>query len=281
VGSRLLALRNGLKALLLLGGFVAALGALGFGLGGVGAASVFAGISFVMAATLFWYGPRILLSSLEAQELTLAEAPALHTTVERLAAAAGVPRPRLHLLPGGYPRALSVGRGAGDGAVAISEGALTLTTPAELEGVLAHELAHLRHRDVSVQTPAVLLAVLLLESSRIGGFLERALLLVLAPIAASLVKLLLSPRRELHADAEAARVCGSPHGLADALVHLEQAMELGLSFRASPATEPLYTVNPFGADRIAAMFGTHPTIAERVERLRDLDPTWRDKLRAA
>jgi len=281
VGARLLAVRNVLKALLLLGGFVAALAALGWWLGGVALGSVFLVVTLLMAATLHWYGPRILLASLGARELPLSEAPLLHTTAERLASAAGVPRPRLYILPGGYPRALSVGRGAADACVGLSEGILTLTTPAELEGVLAHELAHARHRDLSVQTPAVLLALLLLESSRIGGLLERALLFLLAPVAASLVNLLLSPRRELVADAAAAAICGSPHPLADALVHLEQAMELGVSFRASPATEPLYTVNPFGADRIAAMFGTHPPIAERVQRLRELDPGWRERRRAA
>lgn len=281
MAQRLLAARNVLKAILLMAGGVAAVAALGWWLGGVRVGGVFLLLAVLMAATLYWYGPRVILAALEGRELTLAEAPALHTAVERLAAAAGAGRPRLYLLPGGYPRALSVGRGAGDAAVAVSEGLLAVATPAELEGVLAHELAHVRHRDLAIQTPLVLLALLLLETSRIGGFLERALLFVLAPLAAALVNLLLSPKRELAADAEAARICGSPHPLADALVHLEQAMELGISFQASPATEPLYTVNPFGADRVAAMFGTHPPIAERVQRLRSLDPGWRERLRAA
>jgi heat shock protein HtpX len=280
VHTRLYAGRNIVKAYLLLGGFVAGLSALGWWLGGFRIASVFFVVSLLMAATVHWYGPRILLASLRARELALAEAPMLYTTVERLALAAGVARPKLYLLGDGHPRALAVGRGAGDFGVALSQGLVTLTTPAELEGVLAHEIAHARHRDVSVQTPVVLIAVWLIEASRIGGFLERALLFVLGPIAASLVNLVLSPKRELAADVLAAHVCETPHGLADALVRLEQAIEL-VEFRASPATEPLYTVNPFGPDRLAAMFSTHPPIGERVRRLRELDPDWRERLRAA
>ena len=146
--------------------------------------------------------------------------------------------------------------------------------------MLAHGLAQIRHRDVVIQTPVVVLAIWLLEASRIGGFFQRGLLFVLAPVAASLVQVTLSPKREFAADARAAAICGSPHGLADALVRLEQAMEL-VEFQASPATEPVYVVNPFGDERLATIFRTHPPIAERVERLRDLDPDWRERLRAA
>ena len=110
--------------------------------------------------------------------------------------------------------------------------------------MLAHELAHVRLHDVQLQTAAAVLAGSLLEASRIGGFLERALLFVLGPVASACVHLLLSPKREFEADRFAAGLCGSPHGLADALVRLEQAAEL-VDFRGSPATEPLFTINPF------------------------------------
>jgi heat shock protein HtpX len=131
-----------------------------------------------------------------------------------------------------------------------------------------------------VQTPVVVLASWIVEASRIGGWLERTLLFVLAPIAASLVHVLLSQRRIFAADAAAAQICESPHGLADGLIRLEQAIEL-ISFSASPVTEPLYTVNPFEPVGLAAMFSTHPPIGERVQRLRNLDPEWRERLRAA
>ena len=229
-----------------------------------------------MAATVFWYGPRIVLASLGARELLVAEAALLHSTVERLAQVAGVERPKLFLLPDGHPRALSVGRGASASGLALSQGLVSLVSPAELEGVIAHELGKVRHRDVVVQTPVVLVAGWLVEVSRVGGFLERSLLFVLGPVAASFVQLLLSTRREFSADAFAARICGSPHGLADALIRLEQAQEL-VSFQASPVTEPLYTLNPFPETGLAALFATHPPVGERVERLRALDPEWRER----
>jgi heat shock protein HtpX len=275
-----LAARNIAKAWLLLGGLAGGLLALGWWIGGLRLGSVFLVVGLLIGTTVYWYGPRVVLASLGARELTFAEAPALHSTVERLAAAARVARPKLYLLAGGHPRALSVGRGASASGIALSEGLLTMTTPAELDGVLAHELAHARHRDVLVQTGAVLIAGWLVEASRIGGFLERALLFVLGPVAASIVQALLSPRREFAADAFAARICETPHGLGDALIRLEQAMEL-VSFQASPVTEPLYNVNPFEPVGLAAMFSTHPPIGERVRRLRAMDPDWREKLRAA
>jgi heat shock protein HtpX len=274
------AARNVAKAWLLLAGFVAALSAFGWWLGGFRLGSVFFVVTLLMAATVHWYGPRIVLAALGARELLLAEGPQLHSTVERLALRAGVPRPRLYLLADGHPRALAVGRGASGSAIALSQGLVGMATSAELEGVLAHHLAKIRHRDVVVETPVVVLTGWLVEASRIGGWLERALLFVLGPVAASLAHGLLSPKRVFAADRGAARICESPHGLADALIRLEQAQEL-ISFRASPTTEPLYTVNPFEPVGLAAMFGTHPPVGERVRRLRDLDPGWREKLRAA
>jgi heat shock protein HtpX len=280
VSTKLLALRNVVKAWLLLGGLVAGLFALGWWLGGVRLGSLFFVVGLLMAATLYWYGPRVVLASLQARELPLGEAPVLYSTVERLAMAAAVERPRVFLLPGGHPRGLVVGRGASWSGIALSEGFLGMFPPAELEGMLGHLLGRVRHRDVVVETPAALMAGWLVEASRIGGWLERALLFVLGPVAASIVQVLLSPKRIFAADAFAADICGSPHGLADALIRLEQAEEL-VSFQGSPTTEPLYLQNPFEPVGLAAMFQTHPPVAERVQRLRALDPEWRDRLRAA
>ncbi len=119
-------------------------------------------------------------------------------------------------------------------------------------------------------------------SSRVASAagLQRWLLFVLGPVAAAFVHLLLSPSREFAADRAAAAICESPHGLADALLRMEQAGEL-VEFSGSPATEPLYTVNPFAEKGLAGMFVTHPPVEERVRRLRELDPDWREKLRAA
>jgi heat shock protein HtpX len=276
----LLAARNIFKALLLLAGFCALLGGLGWLLGGYRLLEIFVFVGALIAAALYWTADRVALGLVGARELPMAEAPALQSTVERLAAIAGVTKPRLYLMPDGFPRALVVGRGPRGSTLAVSSGLLTAATPAELEAVLAHELAHVRHRDVAVQTIVVVVAATLLEASRIGGWLQQALLFVLGPIAAAFVHLLLSPKREFLADRTAAQLLGSPHPLADALVRLDAASDL-VSFAGSPATEPLYTVNPFAEEGLAALFVTHPPVGERVRRLRELDPAWREKLRAA
>ena len=272
--------RNLLKVWVLLVGFCAALGGLGWWAGGFRLASISIFCALLAAAAVYWYLDRVALGMVGARELVAAEAPLLRSTVERLAARAGVARPKLYLLTDPHPRAFVAGRGPRGSSLAVSAGLLSAAQPAELEGVIAHELVHVRNRDVLVQTTAVVLAGVLIEMSRLGGWFQRVLLFVLAPIAAAFVHLLLSPSREFAADRAAAAICQSPHGLADALLRLEQAGSL-VEFRASPATEPLYTINPFIEDGIAGMFVTHPPIGERVQRLRDLDPDWRAKLRAA
>jgi heat shock protein HtpX len=274
------AIRNVCKAWLLLFGLCAALGALGWWLSGYRIASVFVFCGLLLGVAAYWYADRVAMGMVGARELLPGEAPALHSTVERLALRARVVKPRLYVIPEGFPFALCAGRGATSSVLAVSTGLLGLPSPAEIEGVVAHEIAHIRNRDVLIQTTAVVLAASLVELSRVGGWMSRGLLYVLGPIAASFVHLLLSPRREFEADRLAAELCESPHGLADALVRLEQASEL-IEFRASPATEPLYTINPFLEQGLAGLFVTHPPVAERVRRLRDLDPAWREKLRAA
>jgi heat shock protein HtpX len=274
----LAAVRNVAKAWLLVVLFCGLLAAAGYGLGGYRLLSIFLFCGLLVVAAAYSYFDRVVLGMVGARELPLAEAPILHSTVERLATIAGVAKPRLYLIPDGLPRALATGRGPRSAAIAVSAGCVSACSPAELEGVLAHEVAHVRNRDIVVQTAVVVFAAAVVEASRIGGWLSRALLFVLGPIAAAFVHLLLSPKRELLADRTAAELCGSPHGLADALVRLEQAAEL-VEFRGSPATEPLYTFNPFMERGLAALFVTHPPIAERVRRLRSLDPSWREKLR--
>jgi heat shock protein HtpX len=277
----MLALRNVLKLWALLTGFCALLGLAGFQLHGTRGLTLFVFCGLLVAVGIYWYADRVVVGMAGAREVLPAEAPALHSTLERLAGRAGVVKPKLFVVADAFPRALAAGRGPGGGAaIVLSSGLVAVASPAELEGVLAHELAHISHRDVLVQTTAVLISAALVDASRIGGFLERGLLFVLGPVAAAFTHLLLSPKREFAADRAAARICESPHGLADALLRLEQAMEL-VEFRASPATEPLYTVNPFAEEGLAALFVTHPPTGERVRRLRELDPGWREKLRAA
>jgi heat shock protein HtpX len=280
VGGRLLVVRNVLKAWALLIGACAALGLFGWVLGGYRLLSIFVFCGALLAGALYWYADRLAVGLVRARELPIGEAAGLHSTVERLAALARVTKPRLYLMDDGLPRAMAAGRGPRGSVIAVSRGLLAAASPAELEAVLAHELAHVRNRDLVVQTSVVVLAATLLELSRVGGWFSRALLWVLGPIAAAFVHLMLSPKREFLADSGAAEICGSPHPMADALVRLDQASEL-VSFVGSPATEPLYTINPFLEEGLGALFVTHPPVGERVRRLRELDPDWREKLRTA
>jgi heat shock protein HtpX len=258
----------------------ALLGGLGWVLGEYRLASIFVFCGLLAAVTAWWHGERVALAMVGARKAAESEAPAVRSALERLARRAGIVPPRLYLISDPFPRALATGRGATASTVVLSSGLVAAASPAEIEGVLAHEVAHIAHRDVIVQTTAVLLASTLVELARLGGFLQRVLLFILGPVSAAFVHLLLSPRREFRADRVAAELCESPHGLADALLRLDLAGEL-VGLAASPVTEPLHTVNPFPRERPAALFDTHPPVAERVRRLRDLDPDWRDKLRAA
>ena len=278
---RLSTARNLLKLGLLFVVFELPPSAVGYAVGGWSAATVFLFAALLTAATIYTYCDRLVLSMLGARELLIGERPALHSMVEALAAKAGVVKPRLYLIGDGFPRSLSVGRGPISSSVVISLGLLTAASPAEIEGLIAHELAHVRNHDVAVQTTSVAMASTLVELTRLAGFFQRGLLFFLAPVAAAVENLLLSPKREFAADSSAAMLCGSPHGLADALLRIEQAGEL-VSFAASPATEPLYPINPFDQeDRLARMFATHPPLPERIKRLRALDPDWREKLLVA
>jgi heat shock protein HtpX len=266
-GVRGAAARNILKTWLLAAILAAIFAGVGWLLADERGAALFAFASLLAAAGAYAMGDRALLGMLGARPFALAEDPLLRSTVDRLSAQLGVAPPRLQLMDDGFPRAFVVGRNPRSATLAVSTGLLGALTPGELEAVIAHELAHVRVRDVLTQTQVVLLSTTLLELSRVGGFLSRFLVSVLAPVAAAFTHLVLSPGRELAADAAAATLV-DPHDLADALLRLDRAAEL-VEFHASPTTEPLYTVSPFDhSERVARMFVTHPPLADRVARLR-------------
>ena len=260
-------LLNVAKASLLVVVLAAVFAGAGWLVGGVTSALLFAFCSLLAATAVYRYGDRALLGMLGARKFALAEDPTLDPLCQKIALALGVKRPELYLVPDPFPRLFAVGRGPGSSALAISAGALHSLRREELEAAVAHELAHVRRRDVLVQTFVVLFAATLVESSRVGGWFSRALLYVFAPLAAAFVHVMLSSRRELHADALAARSTGAPDDLADALLRLDRAAEL-VAFAANPATEPLYPIDPFEPDGIARMFKTHPPLDERVRKLR-------------
>jgi heat shock protein HtpX len=244
-------------------------GGLGWLVGGVTTGLLFAFCSLLAATGVYRYGDRALLGMLGARPFALAEDPVLRSGADKIAAKLSVRAPALYLIDDGFPRLFAVGRGPSSSTVAVSTGALHMLRREELEAALAHELAHVRRRDVLTQTFVVLFATTLVEMSRIGGWFSRFLLYVFAPIGAAFVHALLSPKRELHADALAASATGTAHDLADALMRLDRAAEL-VEFAASPATEPLYPVDPFEAEGVARMFKTHPPLEARVRRLREL-----------
>jgi heat shock protein HtpX len=268
-GSRGAALGNLAKTSLLAGVIAAFCAGLGWLLADTRGAALFAVCALLAGIGAVWIGDRALLGMLRARPLAEAEAPGLRSTVDRIAAQLAVPRPKISLIDDGFPRAFAVGRGARSATVVVSRGILGALPGPELDAVLAHELAHVRSRDVLTQTSVVLFATTLVETSRIGGWFSRALLYVFAPIAAAFTHLLLSQRRETAADRVAAAAT-DPDALADALLRLDRAGEL-VHFEGAPTTEPLYTVNPFDTDdRLSRMFVTHPALDTRVRRLRAL-----------
>jgi heat shock protein HtpX len=260
---------NLLKAFALVALLAAVFGGLGWLIGGTTTALLFAFCSLLAATGVYRYGDRALLGMLGARPFALAEDPTLRSAADTVAAKLGVRSPGLYLIDDPFPRLFSVGRGPTSSTVAISTGALVALRREELEAALAHELAHVRRRDVLVQTFVVLFATTMVELSRVGGWFSRALLYVFAPVGAAFVHVLLSPTRELRADVLAVSATGGAHDLADALLRLDRAAEL-VEFNASPATEPLYPVDPFESEGIARMFKTHPPLEPRVRRLREL-----------
>ena len=260
---------NILKAAALVAVLTGAFAGVGWLVGGTTTALLFTLCALLAATGVYGYGDRALLGMLGARPFALAEDPVLRSGADKLAAKLEVRAPQLYLIDDGFPRLFAVGRGPMSSTLAVSTGALLSLRREELEAAMAHELAHVRRRDVLVQTFVVLFAATLVELSRVGGWFSHALLYVFAPIGSAFVHVLLSPKRELDADELAARSTGAGHDLADALTRLDQAAEL-VEFAASPATEPLYPIDPFEAEGIARMFKTHPPLAERIRRLREL-----------
>jgi heat shock protein HtpX len=264
---RLAAATNIFKTWLLVAIPTTAAAGIGWLIADVQGSLLFAGCSLLGWGTVYAVGDRALLGMLGARPFAVAESPLLRSTVDRLAAGLGILPPRLYLIDDPFPRTFAVGRGPRSAAIAVSTGLLGALPPEELAALLAHEVAHIRARDVLPQTFAVLAAEMLLEASRLGGWFARPLLYLLAPVGSAFVHLTLSPKRELAADARAVEVTGEPNDLADALLRLDHASDL-VSFAAPPATAPLYPLDLFDDSRLARMFKTHPPLANRVARLR-------------
>lgn len=280
-------MKNQIKTIVLMGSLTALV--VGFGaLVAPGYLYLFGALALAINLGAYFFSDRIVLRMHHAREVTPAEAPDLHAMVEELSAKAEIPKPRVYVMPEAQPNAFATGRNPRHGVVAITEGLIQLLDRCELRGVIAHELAHIKNRDILVSSVAAAAAALITyvaqaisfgsvfggggqsedeESGRASGGL---LLALVAPLAATLIQLGISRSREYLADETGARMSGDPEALARALVKLEQATTI-IPAHTAPATASLFIVNPFGAvERLARWFSTHPSTEQRVQRLRSL-----------
>jgi heat shock protein HtpX len=277
-------MNNSLKTVLLLGllsGLLLALGEFLGGAQGLVTAFLFAG---VMNFVSYWWSDKIILKMYRAQEV--GPEHRLSVIVRRLATQAGLPMPKVYVIPDPSPNAFATGRNPSHAAVAATEGVLRLMSDHELEGVIAHELAHVKHRDILISSVAATVAAAIMMVARMAQFAaffgggsrdDRegsnpfALLatIIVAPIAAMLVQAAISRSREFDADAGGARIAGNPYGLADALRKLESASKQ-IPLDANPATAHMFIIKPFSAGGLMNMFSTHPPTEQRIAKLMNL-----------
>jgi heat shock protein HtpX len=239
----------------------------------------------VMNFVSYWFSDKIVLKMYRGVEVSPSEAPRFHAIVDRLIARADLPKPKLYILPGDSPNAFATGRNPAHAAVAATEGVMKLMSDEEFEGVIAHELAHVKNRDILISSIAAtiagaitFLATMARWGAMFGGYggndrdrgggniISLLLTAILAPIAAMLVQMAISRSREFAADATGAQIAGQPYGLARALEKLD-AYSKRLPMEASQATAHMFIVAPFTGSAFTNLFSTHPPIAERVRRL--------------
>jgi heat shock protein HtpX len=264
-----------------LGGLLVGIGAL---IGGPSTALTFLFVALAINFFSYFFSDKMALAMSRAKPIDEAEAPRLYQIVRELSTRAGLPMPRLYMIPQDQPNAFATGRNPKHAAVAVTRGITKLLSEDELRGVLAHELTHVRNRDILIQSVAsaigaaiTYVAYMLMwfgdgEDNGPLGLVAALSMVILAPIAASIIQLAISRQREFAADAGGAEICGNPESLASALLRLEQGAE-AIPMQVNQAAEPLYIVKPFKSGGIAGLFSTHPPIEERVRRLRQMRPT--------
>jgi len=258
--------------------------AIGFAIGGSQTALLFLFFAALLNLGSYFFSDKIALAMSRAKPIDESDNPRLYQIVRELTTRADLPMPRLYMIPSDQPNAFATGRSTKHSAVAVTRGISKLLSEDELRGVLSHELAHVKHRDILLQSVAstigaaiTYLGYMLLwfggddNNSPIGLAASLALVL-LAPIAASLIQLSISRQREFAADAGGAEICGNPESLASALLRLEEGAK-AMPMQVNPASEPLYIVKPFSGKGVSNLFSTHPPIEERVRRLRQMRPS--------
>jgi heat shock protein HtpX len=273
---------NSLKTVLLLGlltGIILFIGSF-WGQRGLAIALV---MSVALNFTSYFFSDKIALSTCRAQEATRDQAPQIYRIMEFLCSRDGIPMPRIYIIPEDSPNAFATGRDPKHASVAVTQGALALLSEDELTGVLAHELSHVKNRDILIGSVAATLAGMIMWIANMarfaaffgggrdrdddsGGGLAGLVTIIVAPIAAVLIQMWISRTREYKADANGAEVAGSPYGLASALQKLENYSKR-IPLEASPSTAHMFIMHPFSGGSLMNMFSTHPPTQKRIERL--------------
>ena len=276
---------NGLKTALLLGTLTGLLLVAGQALGGQTGLVIALVLAVVMNFGSYWYSDKLVLKIYKARPVTAAEAPVLYSVVQELAQRAGLPMPRVYIVDNDAPNAFATGRNPEHAAVAATTGLLRIMNRHELAGVMAHELSHVEHRDTLISAVAATIAgaiamlanfaqfamIFGMGRDREGGSnpFVMLLMMILAPIAASLIQMAISRSREYQADARGAAIAGNPLWLASALRKLDAAnRQIPMpEAEAHPATAQMFIVNPLKGKSLAQLFSTHPPVEERIRRL--------------
>ncbi|WP_238899848.1 zinc metalloprotease HtpX [Clostridium sp. YIM B02500] len=276
---------NQIKTLLLMSVLTILVVLIGRGIGGQSGMLMALVLALVMNGGSYWFSDKIALSMTGAKPLTRNDNIEIYNMVERLTANAGIPMPRLYITASTQPNAFATGRNPKHSAVAVTQGLLNILNYEELEGVIAHELAHIKNRDVLISTIAAVMAGVITTMANWAqwalmfgmgnsdeeegpGFLAALPLIILGPIAAMLVQMAVSRSREYLADSTGARIAGHSRGLSNALLKLDQASRV-VPMDVNPAVSHMFIVNPLSAQRLMNLFSTHPTIEDRVRRLQN------------
>lgn len=278
---------NTLKTFFLMVVLTVILVGLGGIIGGRSGAMIAFAVAFLLNFVSYWFCDRIVLKMYGAREVSEREAPQLYSSVASLAGRDSLPMPRVFIIEDESPNAFATGRNPDHSVVAVTTGILRILTREELEGVLAHELSHIKHRDILIQSVAATLAgaiTMIANWARFAAFFGGGhsdddeggniftviIFSVIAAFAAMLIQLAISRSREYLADDSGARLCGNPLYLAGALRKLTAGVARNPMNDANPSTAPLFIVNPFSGGGVMALFSTHPPIEERIRRLEDM-----------
>lgn len=278
---------NNFKAALLMGLLTILMVMIGQWVGGSNGAMIFFIIALAMNFFGYFFSDQVAIAMTGSVPLQEHEAPELFEIIRNLSRRAGLPMPRVYRTPSPQPNAFATGRNPSHAAVAVTDGLMQLLNRSEVEGVLAHELAHVKNRDVLIATIAATMAGAITmianalqwgmifgysrdeEDNNPLGMIGSLLMIILAPLAATLIQLAISRTREFQADATGARIAGTPDGLASALLKLERAAR-HIPMQVNPAASHLFIVNPLSGESLVRLFSTHPPIAERVRRLQQM-----------